>query len=135
MTLVGTVASAEVLAVCGLELAASLDWLEAASLLLLFAEEELAEVDAGAVCWLLAAVSSAPNVEPSLGARLASFALLVAAAAGGACTAIALVEMAANQKIRIEPIPTKQRPDQFIRSGKLRINDRRHIREAKKRAA
>ena len=46
----------------------------------------------------------------------ASFALLFAGAAG-AGAAIAGVEMAAKQKIRIEPLHTKQRPDQFFRGG------------------
>jgi len=47
----------------------------------------------------------------------ASFAFVLAGAAAGADAGIALVEMAAKEKIRIEPIPTKQGPDQFFRGG------------------
>ena len=83
-------------------------------------EEEEDEADAaGAGCGLLAAARITAKGEPSAGALVASFALVFAEVAAGADAgaAIALVEMAAKQKTRIEPIPTKQRPDQFFRGG------------------
>ena len=47
----------------------------------------------------------------------ASLAFVLAGAAAGAGAAIAVVEIAAKEKIRIEPITTKQGPDQFFRGG------------------
>lgn len=53
--------------------------------------------------------------EASAGALLVSLAPGFADAGADAGAAIAGVEMAAKQKIRIEPLPTKQGPDQFFR--------------------
>lgn len=96
----------------------SLDPPEAASPLPLPVEDE---EEGAAGCWLLAALlvaaSTVAKGEPPVDALPTSFALDFAGEAAGAGAAIAVVEIAAKQKIRIEPILTKQRPDQFFRGG------------------
>jgi hypothetical protein len=65
----------------------------------------------------LVAASTTAKGELPADALPASLALGFAGAAAADGAAIALVEMAAKQKFRIEPILTKQRPDQFFPGG------------------